>query len=178
MSNSTYLNARTDNLVTSKVGDETVAYDTEKNKAFCLNGLTTAVWEACDGRTTLAEMTLMLKKSHNLTNEEASAVIEYSLEQLSKAELFRDNPPPAPQRRTPINRRTLLKTLGSMASLPVISSIVIQPALASISADCAACGITCDPTGGNPYLCLNPQSGVCLCLPEPGCPGGAPIRCN
>jgi len=49
MSHSYFPKARHKDLVTTKVGDETVVYDISASKAYCLNHVTTQVWKACDG---------------------------------------------------------------------------------------------------------------------------------
>lgn len=41
--------ARTKGLMTQVIGDETLVYDFEVNKAHCLNNAAAIVWNSCDG---------------------------------------------------------------------------------------------------------------------------------
>jgi hypothetical protein len=47
--------ARTDHLVIRELDDETLVYDTERDKAHCLNQTAALVWRHCDGKTTARE---------------------------------------------------------------------------------------------------------------------------
>ena len=52
--------ARQDGLLISKLADEVLVYDLQRDKALCLNGTAARVWERCDGRTSPAEMSRLL----------------------------------------------------------------------------------------------------------------------
>ena len=163
MSKSIFPKARKDGLVISKVGDETVVYDTETNKASCLNGLTTVVWEACDGNT---ETTSLLDTVKTAGYQDANdQIVLMAIDQLDQAGLFEASFSIDGKKKKSLNRREMLQMLGTRAAavLPIVSTINIQPAIAQGSgtqgdscvttADCApgfCCnnGNQCQPPDG------------------------------
>lgn len=169
-----YARRNKDDVIIETVGDEIVIYDVKNQHCYSLNPTSATIWNLCDGQTTPAEMVLLLKQAHTLSDEEANAVIDSSLEQLTQAELLVDDHPHRVQSQPSVNRRTLLKALGGMISLPVISSIVMQPAIAQSSFVCVGVGCAEPCTEPNPYKCYSVTgngTGKCNCLPVPGCAG-------
>jgi hypothetical protein len=132
MSKDIYPEARKDRLVTSKVGDETVVYDTEKNFASCLNELTTAVWEACDGNTDVSSILDIVRNAgYQDTTEQ---VILIALDQLSQANLLDETFNIDHRITKNLSRRKTLHLLAkSAAILPIVSTIVVSPPLAAQS---------------------------------------------
>ena len=49
--------ARKEGLVIQEMPDEVLVYDLETNKAHCLNKTAAFVWNACDGKNSVAEIT-------------------------------------------------------------------------------------------------------------------------
>ena len=68
--------SRRANIVKQPTGKELLVYDLVINKAFCLNETSAIVYQACDGKTTFAE----LKRKFQLTDE----IIFLTLELLKK----------------------------------------------------------------------------------------------
>ena len=48
--------ARTKNIVVQKLEDETLLYDLESDKAFCLNDTSARIWHLCDGTKTAQDI--------------------------------------------------------------------------------------------------------------------------
>ena len=163
-------------VIIETVGDEVVIYDLKNQHCYALNPMSATIWDLCDGQTTLSEMVLLIKQAHKLSDEEATVAIDLSLEQLTQAGLLAENHPPMVQSEISTKRRTLLKRVAGMISLPAISSIVMQPAVAQLS------GTNCNtpqcwskfPCPGDTELCVDPD-GKCSCVAVTGCgPQGVP----
>ncbi len=54
--------ARKDGLVIKELVNETLVYDLERDEAHCLNQTAALVWKRCDGKTTIAKMTGLLRE--------------------------------------------------------------------------------------------------------------------
>lgn len=161
MSKSIYPMARKNGLLTSQMGSETIVYDTETDKASCLNQETTAVWEACDGKNDIASI---LESIKNEAFEEANEqIVMMAIDQLEQAGLLEESLEIDEQKGDTLSRREMLRLLGAKAAavLPVVTTIVVPPAIhaASLlplrarctsSSQCAS-GICCD-RGGDPTI--------------------------
>ena len=60
MNNPQYPIARKNGLVVQEVPDEVLVYDLDTNKAHCLNKTAAAVWQSCDGKTSVPEIAKFL----------------------------------------------------------------------------------------------------------------------
>lgn len=128
--------ARKDKIITTKVGDEAIVFDTETGKASCLNGITTVVWEACDGNSGIESL---LDTVRNAGYQDATdQLIWMAIDQLNEAGLIETVVDFDVKSRNIYNRREMLRLFGVSAAtvLPVVSSINIKPAIAQVS--CAA----------------------------------------
>src|ERR1700682_3108103 len=127
--------SRTDNLVIRELGDETLVYDTERDKAHCLNRTAALVWEQCDGKTTAREAAKSLRSEFSASVDED--IVWLAVKQLDRFHLIE------PGRKSPaVSRRDLvLKYAPAALALPVIMSIS-APTLAGISS-CANLGQSC-----------------------------------
>src|SRR4051794_37917846 len=56
MNNSQFPLARKSGLVVQEMPDEVLVYDLDTNKAHCLNQTASTVWKACDGKTSISEI--------------------------------------------------------------------------------------------------------------------------
>ena len=149
--------ARRDGLLVQAIDDEVIVYDTERHKAHCLNRTAAAVWEHCDGQTTVAEVARRLAREFEAPIDQTAVWL--AVEQLQKAHLLTE----APQPPSGLSRRDVLKRLGVAAALAV-------PLVTTIVTPAAGQGASCIPFGG-PCLTTSQCCGNLLCLdPEP--PGG------
>ena len=129
-------NARTDKILTTKVGKEWVVFNTATNTASCLDALTAAVWAACDGKTKVSGLPgLMDRSGYTNVNEH---VIWLAIDQLSKTGLLEESIDIPLLDKNGLHRRKALSMFrtGALAALPVVASISIQPAMAQMSHGC------------------------------------------
>jgi hypothetical protein len=114
--------ARQEGLLQEAVLDGLVLYDTERHRAYTLNQTAALVWQHCDGKTSISDMTALLQRHEMPSDEE---VVWLALDRLGKAHLLEKW-----QRRseTPVSRRAVMKKLGMagglIALLPVVESII------------------------------------------------------
>ncbi len=132
--------ARQDDLVVEELPDETLVYDLERHKALCLNRTSVLVWRRCDGRTTVAEVAVLMEKELRIPADEA--VVWMALDRLGRAHLLKEKVT-LPAGRVRYSRREVLRTLRRVAGisllLPVIESIV-SPLAAAQSSGCVTVG--------------------------------------
>jgi hypothetical protein len=153
--------ARRQGLVIQKLDDEVLVYDLERHRAHCLNLAAAAIWEQCDGQTSVPEMVQRLRAAIDPAVDEA--FVMHGLGQLSKRCLLQQRV----GRGADLSRRAALRRFGVAAAigLPVVASILAPTAAEAVT--CAGNGGSC----GGPGLpccagcaCI---SGVCMgtCLP-------------
>jgi Coenzyme PQQ synthesis protein D (PqqD) len=153
--------ARQEDLVIEGLGEETLVYDMRNHKAHCLNRTAALVWERCDGRATVAEMTTVLEKE--LSVMVRAEVVWVAIEQLDKAQLLTGAMPRAMAQRG-LSRRAVIQKigLGAALALPLVTSI-----LAPTSAEASTCIASPNPcTPGGTPCCSGSTcncTGVCVC---------------
>jgi hypothetical protein len=140
--------ARSEGLVIEELDGEVLVYDTERDRAHCLNGLAAAVWSACDGRRGQRELTAYVVGSFPGCDE---AAIAEAITQLDEGHLLEE----VDGRR--ISRRRVLRTIG----VGVAAGIAI-PIVTSIVAPTPAHAFSCVPTGGSCGSSAQCCSGVCF----------------
>jgi hypothetical protein len=150
--------ARRRRLVIQALDGETLIYDQENHQAHCLSPFAGRLWEACDGRRTVADM----EKAWDSSTES----IAQGLEELKMAGLLDGAPPQEP------TRRRILGRLGRAAAVPAVVSILV-PASASAqsclpngafcgtnSANC--CSGCCKRSGASANTCVSAGPGACF----------------
>ncbi len=173
---------RRNGLVVEELPEETLVYDLERHKAHCLAAVAAAVWEACDGKRTVAEIAARTaEKTDRPVTEEAAWL---ALRRLARARLL-EAPlaVPIPGRPSlarppkPPSRRDWLKKVAAFGGLSVLS---ITAPTAAEAATCvtrticeglpnnACTGEPCCTTGPNPAppgtTCRKPGGGPsCSC---------------
>lgn len=141
--------AKTENLVVQNLNDGILIYNLTDNKAFCLNETSAIVYQACDGKTTFADLQSKSGFPEDLIHLTLSELEKQGFIEMSSDYVSTLNG---------MSRREAVKKVGlaTMIALPVVSSLV-----APLAAD-AASGI-CNWTIG----CQPPGTIVC----PPGCAG-------
>ena len=152
--------ARKDSLIVKELADETLVYDTQRDKAHCLNSTAALVWKNCDGKTTVGELRVLMEQ--NAGSPVPEEMVWLALDQLESFKLL-DDAPAKPLQLSGISRRNLVKRIGFAAiAIPVIISISAPPASAQASGfgigacctspgQCASNNCAQGPcTGGNP----------------------------
>src|SRR5947199_3972095 len=93
--------ARIDGLVIRELDDETLVYDTETDKAHCLNRTASLVWEHCDGKTTATQAARLLQSK--LGADVDSDLVWLAVKQLQKFHLVERT-----QKSPTVSRRDLV----------------------------------------------------------------------
>jgi Coenzyme PQQ synthesis protein D (PqqD) len=124
--------ARTTEIVTKDMPDEVLVYDLKTHKAHCLNQTAAAVWKHCDGKTSVTEIAMLLKRDLNPTVDEAAVWL--AVERLSRAQLLEEQVT-VPQVSSRLSRRNAMRQLGlgTAVALPLVMSIVAPTAMAGAS---------------------------------------------
>ena len=138
--------ARNSNLVVDNVADETLVYDLEIDKAFCLNETCATVWMLCNGSRNTAE--IAREVSAKLNSPVSEEFVYLALDVLIKGNLLIEDQQIS-MIFSGVSRRAVIRKIGlaTAVALPVIASLV-----APVGADAAsACTQTyfqpCNPTG-------------------------------
>ena len=115
------------NLVEQEVDGELLIYDLERNRALCLNQTSAMVWQACDGKRTVADINDLLGKQLKAQTDED--IVWFALDQLSKEKLI-EPPVGLDSKFGGMSRRQVIKKigLGSMIALPVVAGLVAPTA--------------------------------------------------
>jgi hypothetical protein len=110
------------------VDDELCVYEWTTQTVHALNRTAARVWQLCDGRTTIAQMSVILQSE--LDEPHAADVVRHALRVLGTAGLLEAD---AALDRRAFSRRELVRTLGLTAAIPVVTSIVAPSRLAAQS---------------------------------------------
>lgn len=126
---------RIENIVVQDLGNEILIYDLKMDKAFCLNEVSKAVWQACDGRHTISE--IIKEVGFKLKSEPNEDLIWFALNQLNKENLL-ENGDELPNRFAGMPRREVIKKigLGTMLALPIVASMVAPTSFHAASLVC------------------------------------------
>jgi hypothetical protein len=178
--------ARTADVVVQTLDKEVLIYDLNTNKAYHLNETSAAVYQACDGKTSVSEISGLLGKQ--LKSPVTEDIVWLALDELKKENLI-EKASDIPNRFEGLSRREVIRKVGlaSMIALPVISSLIAPTAAnaqsrapngatCSTNANCASgccAGTTCASAGtvGPAGAC----AASCQCAEGRACIGG---RCG
>ena len=143
--------ARKQGLVVKEVCNEILIYDTERDKAHCLNQSAALVWKYCDGRRDASSIARVMERELNVTIDEQ--VVWFALMQLEKDNLLETKLAP-PSLLAGMNRRQMMRTLG-------VATAVAVPLVTSIVAPTAVQAVSCAPTGASCTSSAECCSGLC-----------------
>lgn len=133
---------RRDGIIVRELDSEILIYDTESNKAHCLNDTAALVWKQCDGQSTAAEISHRLSLQLDTIVDER--VVWFALKQFSRDNLLEEKViVPAPFIAAGLNRREMVRVLGlaAVVAVPLVTSIVAPTAVQA--ATCLASGQPC-----------------------------------
>jgi Coenzyme PQQ synthesis protein D (PqqD) len=111
-----------DNIVV-EIDGEVLIYDKNTKKSFCLNKTSTLIWELCDGKNSLSDISrIMGEKLSASVNEE---LVWLALEQLHQENLI-EHQIDVPDSLTALSRRQVIRKISLAAAvvLPLISQVV------------------------------------------------------
>ena len=143
-------------LVVQELSGEVLVYDRERNKAHCLNSTAALVWNHCDGKTSVAQITRAIEREIKAPVDED--VIWLGVDQLSKTHLLQERAR-VPENKSGLSRREVMKRIGLAAAvaLPVVTSIMAPTA--AQAANCLPSGSAC--TTGAQCCSLLCSSNLC-----------------
>jgi hypothetical protein len=148
--------ARADELVVRDMESEVLVYNLASDEAISLNLFAAAVWRACDGSRSVAN--LMAKLHEDMPGDLVTeAAVWQALDMLSRCDLLQQ---PV---MTPVNhgRRELMKALGKGAvAVPIVAMISVPAAAQAASCGCVSPGDCITQTSCPSTVNCNP-SGVC-----------------
>lgn len=161
--------SRKDNIVVQDLDGELLIYDLNESKAFCLNQTSSMVWQSCDGKKTIAEISDEVGKQ--LNSKVSEDLIWLALDQLSKENLI-ENEIQENGKFAGLSRREVIKKVGlaSVIALPMVSSLVAPMAVHAasgcvpVTGGCA-CAAGSGPNGSPCTNVTTPCADVrCVCL--------------
>lgn len=118
---------RKSTVVTEAVGDGLAVFDPQQQQSYLLNATSALVFQHCDGQTTPAQMTTLLRQKFNLPQAQAEQLTWLSLTELEQAHLLQNKVPTTQAPRPVLTRRQLLSTMVtvglSLALLPIVTKV-------------------------------------------------------
>ena len=176
--------SKKNNIVVQNLDTETLVYDLNINKAFCLNETSAMVWQLCDGTKSISEIADLMSKNLKMLVSEDFVWLAISNLQKEKFIEIESNQPFFDGK----SRREVIKKIGfaSMIALPVVAS-VIAPSAIDAQSGCRSNGQTCPPASGMQGTCcsgLRCASGTCSpCITSgnsfsPNVPGIGSVVCQ
>jgi hypothetical protein len=122
---------RIDDVIIERCGSEMVVFVPATNEAHSLNQTASLIFDLCDGVTTRAQMVAALQ---DVGLPADASIVNLALAELAEASLVMvDEQPP----QLGVSRRTVIRRLGlsatAIAMLPVVETILVQPAAAQMS---------------------------------------------
>jgi len=166
---------RKDDIVIRRIKGEILIYDTKDNKAFCLNETSALIYDLCDGKHSISEISDAL--SERLTILVSKELVSLALDQLDRDGLLEGG---TDDHFEGMSRRAVIRKLGatSLAALPAISLIVAPNAAAAQS--CSAPGASIPITFPNPTIQTDIPACRAYCgFASPGVPAlTEPLCCS
>ena len=136
--------ARREGIIRKEVDGELLVYDLERNKAHCLNESAAAIWNLCDGRTSIKEIAASLTKEVGTTVDER--VVWLGLKALRRNHLLEESAvlPGRIAVLPGMSRREAVRRIGLAAAitLPIVATIVVPTP--SQAASCLHAGAGCN----------------------------------
>lgn len=139
--------SRQSDIVVQELKNETLIYDLKINKAYCLNESSTQVWQMCDGKHSINQISRSLsRKLNSLVTED---LVWLAIDQFKRDGLLENNDE-FEINFNGLNRRQVIKKAGlaSLVILPLVSSIVAPMAAMAASGGAALFG-ACPTAGGS-----------------------------
>ena len=111
-------------VIMRQLKDELVLYDSDTNRAFCLNRVASEVWSLCDGKTTVEQIIEHFQRIDE--PQIGRRVIYLSLRKLQRSGLLKSGSP-AIEELSFRSRRELIKKLSIAAAMafPAVTSIIV-----------------------------------------------------
>jgi hypothetical protein len=148
--------ARSEGLVVQELDGELLVYDVTADKAHSLNATSAAVWKACDGASTVEDLSVRFDAEAGANHGEG--VVLLALEQLQDNGLLQESI----ELGASFSRRDLVRRIGltSMVALPFIASLAMPTTVMAASCHCVNPGACITQTACPSTVNCNP-SGTC-----------------
>lgn len=157
--------ARSESVVMQQLEKETLLFDFEINKAYCLNETSSNIYHYCDGKTSFEE----LKRRYKYTDD----LIYLALDELQKNNLIKGD---KITHFAGMSRRDAVRKvgLGTMLALPVITGLIAPRAASAGSCsantqtdinNCGSCGNVCNSANAI-VACNNGNCQIISCSPN------------
>jgi len=143
---------REQDLILKVVDQITIVYDGKCHKAFSLNETASMVFRRCDGKTSREQIIQYLSGRYRVSTEEATALMDLALEQLSQRGLLAENIHPAAGEER-ISRRQMIQRLAQAA--------VVVPVIIGLTAPSPVDALSLRPNGSACLDDLDCASGFC-----------------
>jgi hypothetical protein len=157
-------------IIVQELDGEIIVYDLKTDKAYCLNETSALIWQLCDGKTSVSEISRAIGKRLNTPANED--LVWMALDQLKEQNLL-SGKEEIVSKFDGISRREVIRRvgLGTMIALPLITSLVAPKA---INAQSVACSGSCVCTKGNinsflAALCKTELGGTSGCANRSTC---------
>ncbi len=146
-------------IVVQDLQSEVLIYDLRTNKAFCLNETSSMIWQLCEGKYSVKQISQSI--SQKLNKPITEDLVWLALDQFKRDGLLENNNA-FEINFSGLNRRQVIKKIGfaSLVALPVISSIVVPNAAmaaSGLAAVCASCTSNSQCVNNN---CLNSRCSI------------------
>lgn len=153
--------AREQGLVVRELVDEVLVYDLETHKAHCLSRAAAAIWQRCDGKTTVRGIADGVGRDLGSRLDEEAVWV--AVKRLGRARLLER--PVGKARITALPRRELLRRVAAIGGLAVLSITAPTPAQATTCIDCKTCELTKQVKGVCPAQpCCNGANAGTMCV--------------
>jgi hypothetical protein len=152
--------ARQEGLVIQEMPNEVLVYDTNTNKAHCLNQTAAFIWKSCDGKNSVTDISKLVGNEFgDPVNED---FVWLAIDQLNKDNLLQGE---VNSKFEGVSRREVIRKIGlaSVIALPVVASLAVPNTVLAV-ASCA--NVPCNLTGTPAVPCNSP----CVCS-QPTGPG-------
>ncbi|MBX7171343.1 MAG: PqqD family protein [Pyrinomonadaceae bacterium] len=177
--------SRKADIVVQDFKDETLVFDLIKNKAFVLNETSSMVWQLCDGKNSIDEITNKMSASINQTV--SVELVWLAVEELNRENLIENNS----FQITPffgLSRREMVRKIGfaSIITLPLIS-VLVAPTAINAASGCFPVtnnanenpnGCPCDSNSDCLTVCCGVSAGAEVCVNLRATPVCQPCRGN
>jgi len=117
-------------LIVKELDGELLVYDEDSKKAFCLNGSSAAIWNMCDGQTSIA--TMVERAATLLALPVDESYVSFALERLERDGLLEPGFDMLPERKV-VTRAQLIRRfsrygIAAAAAIPLIAVVTAPTA--------------------------------------------------
>lgn len=160
--------AITNDIVTQTTNQEILIYNVKTNRAMCLNETLTVIWQLCDGKRNLSDISF--EASKKLKTSVTDEVIWLALDELDKNNLLVKSELKPISNLSQVSRREIIRKIGltTAVAIPLITGIIAPKAIHAQSggggtcpSGSCCCDIVCTAFGAFPTDTVCTPTAVC-----------------